>query len=1315
VATTGTKVPSIYKVPSKADPELKLFANSVKEALEVRLGRRGDPRDRAITLRDLIESGMAKQLLSNPFNPDAGVGTIDFEPQTITDYTIPPAPTGFTVAATYTAFVLAWDPIQLGNTYFAYTEVWRNGSDDINTAARVDTTSAAVWSESAGYDTTYYYWVRHVSTSGIEGPFTGPKSGTTSVDISAVMEELSQTLANLPGYGTLINTSVPNLIATAKAEAIAGGSYIIRAASAPTTRDDSGTTALQQYDIWVDTDDNNQMYVRNAANNAWVEARDGTLVTLVDAHAVTIGGHTTSIATANTNIATVTTAQTATSTAVTNLTATVDTKTKTFAQDTAPTSTAVGDLWIDTNDNNKIYRAAAVGADEVAAGEWVALPPSTLKTFAQDAVPTSVNVGDLWIDTNDSNKMYRANAVGVSAVVTTGNGWYLLDDARITTTSDALTSLTATVTGSGGHASQLTSLNSTITVKNQTFVATSEPNAQAIGDLWVDSNDGNKLYRATATGTGDWVLVGADTNTTFAQNGAPSSGLITGDLWVDTDSTPANKLYRWDGDSWEPIEDARLTSNASAVSNLSTAVGLSGSSATKITALESTVNNATTGVAANAGAVSTLNTSVTTKSGTYVQTSAPADSPAGTLKDGDLWVNTTNSGNALSTWNDSTNAWYLIRDANIATAQTTATNAATAATNAATAASNAATAASNAQGTANTATTSLADIADDDKLTPAEKLQAKTLWDAVATEYSGIVASASNASVSSSTYVTKYNALNTYLNTTPDVFDSFTTTTTIARATWNTRWSEYYGAKQALLDAIAAALKVIADAAVSDASDAQDTADAKAQTFVQDGEPADNGANNLGEGDIWIDTNSDPVNQLYAWNNTSNAWDLRRDGMVTASANSITGINTSITNLQNHEGKTFVQAGVPNGGSVVVKAGDLWIDTDSSPANQVYRATADNAAAIVTSGNGWLLTDIQGTTASVGTISTAVSTLEGDAAAAYVLQVNVNGSVAGMVIENNASSSGDNSGSAIQFRADKFAIWNATGSTAGSAGVAPFIVDSGVVYIDTARIKDASITSAKIGSLSATLVNAVDINAGSIDSGTLSADRISTNSITTDKLAFGSGTVVTSSGSGANAILTIANDGVILDHISPYTVGKVANVVVNSVARTNSTYTFSSLYYQASTPWSEFTTQGKGGGQTSYLGNSSSPIASLTVSRNTILESGDYLMMSMIQPYGTIANNSASNESALLVQVYRSTNGSSWSYWTAIATGTRSGGQGFHLSPLVKYAVFDLSTSYHYRFDLWFHLRGFSNAGSSYGAGEGAVSIFRVNRAGGID
>ena len=42
-----------------------------------------------------------------------------------------------------------------------------------------------------------------------------------------------------------------------------------------------------------------------------------------------------------------------------------------FVQDAVPTSLHIGDLWIKTDDNNNVYRAESVGADEIAVGEWV--------------------------------------------------------------------------------------------------------------------------------------------------------------------------------------------------------------------------------------------------------------------------------------------------------------------------------------------------------------------------------------------------------------------------------------------------------------------------------------------------------------------------------------------------------------------------------------------------------------------------------------------------------------------------------------------------------------------------------------------------------------------------------------------------------------------------------------------------------------------------------------------------------------------------------------------------------------------------------
>lgn len=69
-------------------------------------------------------------------------------------------------------------------------------------------------------------------------------------------------------------------------------------------------------------------------------------------------------------------------------------------------------------------------------------------------------------------------------------------------------------------------------------------------------------------------------------------------------------------------------------------------------------------------------------------------------------------------------------------------------------------------------------------------------------------------------------------------------------------------------------------AALDAAGDAQATADGKIQTFSQNDPPANNAANNLGIGDLWIDTNDQ--NKLYRWDGTQ--WRLVRDEGIEAAA-----------------------------------------------------------------------------------------------------------------------------------------------------------------------------------------------------------------------------------------------------------------------------------------------------------------------------------------------------------------------------------------------------------------------------------------------
>ena len=66
----STKLPGLKNIPPKTDRELKLALEDIKQALEIRLGLRGDPLDRAVTLRELKDSGIVKV-------PNSAVGVTD--------------------------------------------------------------------------------------------------------------------------------------------------------------------------------------------------------------------------------------------------------------------------------------------------------------------------------------------------------------------------------------------------------------------------------------------------------------------------------------------------------------------------------------------------------------------------------------------------------------------------------------------------------------------------------------------------------------------------------------------------------------------------------------------------------------------------------------------------------------------------------------------------------------------------------------------------------------------------------------------------------------------------------------------------------------------------------------------------------------------------------------------------------------------------------------------------------------------------------------------------------------------------------------
>ena len=80
MATNETKLPSIPPIPSNVDPQLKTYLSAIEEVTKVRLGTLGDPKDRAVTVRELIDTGLAENFKENPFDPNAGTPENTFIP-----------------------------------------------------------------------------------------------------------------------------------------------------------------------------------------------------------------------------------------------------------------------------------------------------------------------------------------------------------------------------------------------------------------------------------------------------------------------------------------------------------------------------------------------------------------------------------------------------------------------------------------------------------------------------------------------------------------------------------------------------------------------------------------------------------------------------------------------------------------------------------------------------------------------------------------------------------------------------------------------------------------------------------------------------------------------------------------------------------------------------------------------------------------------------------------------------------------------------------------------------------------------------------
>lgn len=363
-------------------------------------------------------------------------------------------------------------------------------------------------------------------------------------------------------------------------------------------------------------------------------------------------------------------------------------------------------------------------------------------------------------------------------------------------------------------------------------------------------------------------------NTTFYSSTMPTGGShAVGDTWFDT--SDGYRIYVWDGTKWNNSQD---------------------------TAIGSAANKADSAWTLADG-----------KNKIYYAATAPTGA-----KSGDTWFDTSND-NKIHIYSGS--SWDAIglgsaaldssvNDA-ISSAQDDATDAKTAAS----------TAASNATNALN----QLSDILADNKITPDEKQLLKKEWLVIASEKAEMQAlsTAYNLPDEWTTYNSKYNTLDAYLNVTWKLFDNLSTTTTIdAGETLRTRFKDYYDARTALLSAVYAKIKVTADDAYTAAGSAQSAAtsaltavDGKSTNYYGPTKPT---GGTYKKGDIWFNTSDG--NRMWSFDGSDwvDSSDERFDNLPSAS-----GGNT-----------VYYQGSQPSGG-IYIK-GDIWFDTSKNYKQFVY-------------------------------------------------------------------------------------------------------------------------------------------------------------------------------------------------------------------------------------------------------------------------------------------------------------------------------------------------------------------------------------------
>lgn len=1026
------KARGTFVVPRSFDPEGKRFATSINDSIAQLKGEKGNKLDSAVTFRDLIDAGIAKRNFS--FSGGGSNFTITGGDENKGDE--PTVPTGVSADGAFENIIVGWDYA----TYrgHSHTEVWVNTSDTFGTKVFLASVTASVFVHQVGVNTTRYYWLRNVSADGRKSGFhsTNGVSASTAVDVGAIMQSLGEEIADLPGLATLNSSitvdlnsqtvslqnavaSIDSAVDTAQAAATSAQSTAntaasdisdlsddlddlttastrtIRSDTAPTARPDS--SSLQAGDIWIETDNNNQIYIYTGSSwsttsSGAASSVDTTLQSQIDANELAIESNAANIllvagVSDEANISTSINLTTLNS-AITDSSTGLQANATGLTQLTTRVSTAENNISTASSDISELS--------------------GTLTGYSSTTtVASAVSNLQVQIDENeDGVESVVSDVTSLTNSLSTTNGNVSANTQSITGLTNSITTINGTIST---IQSDITALDGSVTTANGAI----STNTSAISGL---------SSRVTATensiSTIQSDITTLNTNVTTANgnislNSQAISTLQSSVTANDQDITAINASIQSLTTSLNNA-NTNISGNATAIQGLDTRVEqneddlLTKASASSVTALTATVN--------------TLSGEVDTKTKTFAQDAVPTATAIG-----DLWIDTNDSNKlyraASATANEiTTGEWELVRDGAIAA-------------------------------NASAITTLQADVTQNENDISTNLASITTLQGSLTNTNTNVSGNSSaiqtlNATVSTqgetiSTISSSVTSLNTNLSTLQDDVDD----------------------AEVLISANSSAISGL-DSRISTA-EGTITNQASLINALQ---------TSVGNNDSDIQGLGSSISNLQS--------------QITSNDEELDVVNTSITSLTSR-----IEDNEDD-----ISGQSTAISSLQSTVNQQGPNITANAEAITQ-----ITSDVNGVSASVTQLSTTVADIEGNAAAAYVLQVAAGSNpprIGGMVIENNASS-----GTGVvntTFQTDSFQIVSPTGAHVS----VPFIVRTSSttvngetvpagVYMSDAFIQNGTITNAKIGDAAIDNAKIASLDAGKISTGTLDAARIDVNGLIT--------------------------------------------------------------------------------------------------------------------------------------------------------------------------------------------------------------------------